>query len=302
MVKRIFLLCLVSFSLFAQDFKATLKTDSLNYTVGDVINLTVTVKHPNTVKLFFPPVLDSLKSLEFVKNDTLITKEENGQITSTKLYKLMGFDSARVTVGPFTFTGQNGNQPVTVITDSLSLFVATVAVDTSAQLKSIKEPIEIPIDKLLIAAIAGGILLLAGLIYLIYRKWKNRDIPVEVYRDTRTPLEKALDRLAVLKKTDLLSKGEFKQYYIELTELLREFYERVYGVKALEETSGELIAELKKIDELREFIRETEALLEYADMVKFAKFIPLESRAVNDTSAAEGLIKAVWNKHAGPGK
>jgi hypothetical protein len=74
----------------------------------------------------------------------------------------------------------------------------------------------------------------------------------------------------------LWQEGKHKQYYSGLTDILRAYIAGQWGVGALEMTSDEIIEALKGLtlsDKQRGGVTE---LLRESDLVKFAKYIPVE--------------------------
>ncbi|MBO7418102.1 MAG: hypothetical protein J6U14_04105, partial [Bacteroidaceae bacterium] len=65
-----------------------------------------------------------------------------------------------------------------------------------------------------------------------------------------------------------------KEYYTQLTDTLRTYIEKRFGFKALEMTTDEIVEKLERIPDA-EALQELRGLLKTADLVKFAKFIPL---------------------------
>ena len=77
-----------------------------------------------------------------------------------------------------------------------------------------------------------------------------------------------LDRL---KRSKYTRYEQFKEFYTELTRILRQYYENRYLVDALELTSSELMLKLESIQEYDEHIAATRQILDKSDLIKFAK-------------------------------
>jgi len=72
----------------------------------------------------------------------------------------------------------------------------------------------------------------------------------------------------------LPEQGAYKQFYIEISEIIRRYIEGRYFVQALEETSYEIRRDLKNQElpeELQQLLGE---FLNLSDLVKFARYIP----------------------------
>jgi len=281
MVKRatIFFVLLFFTSLsFSQQVKSKVSVDSTNYLVGDYINFIVELSAAKNVEFFFPSIKDSLNKLEFIEQLPLQKKEENGQHKFTYHFILAGYDSGSATVPsfqiPYKFSGDTTFSIVT--TDSINLAIHTLPVDTTKDAKDIKEPITIPfnwIGLLLWLALAAILIVVA---YYLYKKFrKNREQGAAVIETKVSPHEAALQSLDELDAKKLWQNGNIKDYHTEITEIIRTYFEKRFMLPALELTTDETIELLKSKNETSTIISITKNFLENADMVKFAKYVPL---------------------------
>jgi hypothetical protein len=83
------------------------------------------------------------------------------------------------------------------------------------------------------------------------------------------PWKKALAALAVLRESGLAER-DYLAYHYQLSAILRTYLEERYRFNALEMTSSEIRQTMKKHQEAHSL--EALAILEYCDMVKFAKW------------------------------
>lgn len=88
------------------------------------------------------------------------------------------------------------------------------------------------------------------------------------------PYELAMHRLGQLRERRLAESGHEKEYYTELTDILRQYLEGRFGINAMEMTSREIMDRLYDSDvkDKRDYVRQ---ILHVADFVKFAKVRPL---------------------------
>lgn len=85
----------------------------------------------------------------------------------------------------------------------------------------------------------------------------------------------ALEKLAELKAKDLPSRGKIKEYYVELSNIVRCYIEDRFIIRAPEMTTEEFLFYIKERKELRlEHKRSLREFLSASDMVKFAKYGP----------------------------
>ena len=124
-----------------------------------------------------------------------------------------------------------------------------------------------------------------------YRWWRWRPREEEAPDETESehPYEAASARLRRLERRHPSGDEAAKAFYVDLTEALRVYLVRRVGVRALEQTTAEVVAALRRRPEVHEeTIRRLQAVLEQADLVKFADAqpSPAESRSVLDEAQA----------------
>ena len=104
-----------------------------------------------------------------------------------------------------------------------------------------------------------------------------------------TPYETALRQLKELKNKNLWEMGREKEYFTDLTDILRVYLDRRFGINAMEMTSREIMDHLYNSDvkDKRDYVRQ---ILSVADFVKFAKVRPLPA---DNIAAYENALKFV---------
>jgi hypothetical protein len=130
-------------------------------------------------------------------------------------------------------------------------------------------------DYLLWFLIGGGVLLVIviGVLAYFYVK-KKKEVVIVIPPKVIPADETALDRLAKLQASELWQKGEIKSYYIELSHIVREYLEKRYHFPALESTSPQILALMKKEWTNSQLLDKLDFMLNGADLVKFAKSSP----------------------------
>lgn len=84
----------------------------------------------------------------------------------------------------------------------------------------------------------------------------------------------ALEGLDVLSRSDLLSRGHTKDYYDQLSDIVRRYIGALRGFDALEMTTDEVLWKLRRVPVAGVTTTEIEHLLRECDLVKFARYIP----------------------------
>jgi hypothetical protein len=110
------------------------------------------------------------------------------------------------------------------------------------------------------------------------------------WRDTRTPYQRARERLDRLAASPLAREGKLKNFYTGLTAILRLYLAEEFSIDAVLLTTADLSRELKKTGaDLKSLLRARE-LLQKADMVKFARLLP-EGAEADAVTAGELLME-----------
>lgn len=110
------------------------------------------------------------------------------------------------------------------------------------------------------------------------------------------PYEEAIVALKQLDNSQLLKENKSKEYYSNLTEIVKRYLDREVDEAALESTSDELITRLMmhrdagSFDFDLETIRKLDAIFKRADLVKFAKMNQETGQAVVDRKTIEEII------------
>ena len=262
--------------------------DTTNIRIGEQFQLKISVDE--TQNVIIPKI--QLKGIEVI-DSTRIDTIKNSLI---RRYILTGFDS-----GAFYIPQQQifvKNQAF--LTDSLLINIATIAIDTTKlkkfPIKSIKkEPYTFDDFRIYIYLILAILAIIGFWIYWFVIKKRKETEDAPTYR-TLPPFEEAILRLNELDEKLLWQNNKIKEYYSELTEIVRGYIERELKVPALENTTDEVLAMIKdfknadSIETSKETIKKLKDLLREADLVKFAKSKPLAIEIEDDRRDAEFII------------
>lgn len=260
------------------DASATARMDARQIVVGDHVRLFLEVTNKQSLgKVQWIAIPDTFNSLEVVEKGKIDTVVAGDVVTYKQRLVITGFDSGAFKVPSFVFpvTGTNGD-PYTIQTDSFLLSVNTVAVDTTKAFKPIKDVIYVDwswVDYIWYFAIGLVVLILvvAVVVYLIKKKKQAPPVP---QGPKETLQEKALRQLRELDARQLWQQGKVKEYYVELTDLLRSYIEERFSTPAMELTTDELLYKAQVHRELQPYHTALSVILTTADLAKFAKAQP----------------------------
>lgn len=115
------------------------------------------------------------------------------------------------------------------------------------------------------AAVAG---------YILYRKGGIKKMLATPEKPV-PPYEKAITQLNILRTRQLCEKGREKEYYTELTEILRQYLEGRFGINAMEMTTPQIKRAVYASVPEKSASAMMNEILEMADYVKFARLRPL---------------------------
>ncbi len=262
--------------------------------IGDLFTYTIEVKRDLAQAAYFPQFNPSsgeqgvadIEVVEELPVDTL--SREGRRLHLRKRYRLQAFEEGTVVIGRAAVLYADKNIVDTLYgNDSLLLYIAPIEIDSLVAvegLRPIKPQHDMPLRFGEFAGYLGyallGLLLLAGLLYLLLRLLARMGKPVDdLFRPTPPlpPHVVAIRALESLHHRKLWQNGNFKLYYSELTDILRTYLAGRYGVGAMEMTSDEILATLRTIptDELpQKASMDLTSILREADLVKFAKYEP----------------------------
>lgn len=248
-----------------------------------------------------PQVTNSLTNLvegiEFVG----VTRIDSSDIGSNRLqinkdYVIQSFDSGLYTIPPFKYViGID-----TFKSQPLTLKVFPVYVDSLYSSISDFAPIEtiesrwydfIPdwiTDNLWVIVLL--IVLIIGVVAIIFIV-KTKMGSIKQTKKVIPPYDLAMIKLTSLKDAKLCEMGQEKEFYTQLTNILREYLAGRFNIYAMEMTTTQIIQALKYNEEIRMTKKNIEQVLQMADFVKFAKVRPLPDDNVKSYQSALQFVE-----------
>lgn len=101
----------------------------------------------------------------------------------------------------------------------------------------------------------------------------------------------ATEALEVLSKSDLLSRGQIKEYYDQLSDIVRRYIGALRGFDALEMTTLEVLSKLKRVPIAGVTTAEIAHLLTECDLVKFARHVPSHQESDKILDVAYTIVR-----------
>ena len=285
-MRRLFILTAVLLMISAtaspQEIKVTSSPDTATILIGDQTGFTVTAGLPAGMQAEMNTVFDTLAGkiiiLSKIPRDTAVSPD--GSLTIKDRYLITAFDSGTYTIPPFYVEVVSGDSLLRFYSDYSFLTVLRPDVtppDTADVIFDIIGPRGAPVTFaevlpwLVIAVIAAVVL------YILARFLPRN--PLRRFVRPPAPPEPAhviaLRELNALHAEELWQKGETKEYYSRLSDILRRYIDNRYGISSPELTTDETVRMLQKAAVTgagqMTLVKE---LLSVSDMVKFAKYVP----------------------------
>jgi hypothetical protein len=267
----------------SQNIEATFFSDSTRYEVGDHIRLSLKISVPKNVNVFFPQFVDSIgENVEIIsqgKIDTL-SKEKDAFFTVKQNITMLIFAAGEYNFPAMPIlVNKKGDIGIdSIFTNTLTLQITAPEVDMEANIKDIKDIWRFPLTFKEILLYASGFLLLCLIItavIFVYIRQKNK---IPIFRLKPKPIIPpyivAFERLEKLKNSQLWQQSLVKEYYSELTDILREYIEKALDIPAIEMTSEELLDKMQHKEMKNEEMKMVQEILSIADLAKFAKYQP----------------------------
>ena len=134
----------------------------------------------------------------------------------------------------------------------------------------------------LATALAASAALVFGVRYAVRRVKEHR----------MSPIERAWAELDRLIRKGLPGRGRYKDFYVELTMVVRRYVQRKYGVRAPHLTTEEFLRDARIVALSSSRLSELKAFLESADMVKFAGVEATPEMADEATDSARAYLRS----------
>lgn len=265
------------------DFKV--ESDVVRIDPGRSVFLTVSLKADESANIELPDLRERVVGFSIAEDfaeepvrdkDGKVTKTANWKLVPepcAAVYKIKPFAIAGNIAGPVYFESPAEREPVT----------GAMEVEPKKDLPPLSWKLVGLIASVLVALSA-----IAALLWLLVR-WIVRKI-----REHRmSPIERAWVELDRLIKKGLPGRGRYKDFYVELTMVVRRYVQRKYGIKAPHLTTEEFLREIGQGSSacVPTGSKDLERFLESADMVKFAGVEATPEMADEATDSARKYLK-----------
>jgi hypothetical protein len=270
--------------LYPQEITVKSSPDTTSILIGDQIGFTVSATVPKGINAVLDTKADTLAGKIVIlgrsARDTSATAD--GKMTITDRYLITSFDTGYYSIPPFYAEVKSGDSLKRYYSGYSYLEVRRPDIapqDTTDAIFDIVPPRNAPVTFREILPYLVIAIIAAIVIYLLARFLPRNPLR----RFVRPPVPKepahviALRELARLREEELWQKGEVKEYYSRLSDIIRRYIDDRYGISSPELTTDETVRMLQKAAVTTSgqmtLVKE---LLSLSDMVKFARYMPRE--------------------------
>ena len=244
----------------------------------------LTVKGPPGAEFALPDLRDRLGGFSVAEDfEESVATDSEGRMTAESRWRLVPEPCARryrlapFVIGDFhtaavTFAKPAEREPVT----------GGFEIDPKRDLP----PLSWRLVGLCAAALALAALIVAAVLFAV------KAIAAKVREIKMSPIQRAMVELERLLKKGLPGRGRYKDFYVELTMVVRRYVQRKYGIRAPNMTTEEFLRELVRTGVQGGGQSRTLAeFLESADMVKFAGVEATPEMADDATGKARSYLQ-----------
>ncbi len=254
-------------------------------TVGDLIRFKIELRTEKDIRPQEPTPLKPKEGLIYIKREIPEIRFENDRNIAIFYYIFRADLVGRFAIPSIKikFLAPYSKTPGTPIEGSITSPETFVEVRSVLQtkegpptLQDIKPLIEIERSWVRYWPYALAIILFVLLIYYFVKKRQRILIKPQFKPIKLIPCHVlALQELETLKKKNLLTQGEVREYHFELSDIFRKYLGTRYSFPALDRTRQEIFDCLGKNVEMNGYLKSAiESILEETDKVKFAKVAP----------------------------
>lgn len=275
--------------------KVTLEVDKDTVSIGDMIHLYAKLDYDASLNISGPGLSAHYENeyLEY-QGRPHVTKESSDSLNRKIILEdqdvMVFLDSGWIEFPPVMYEAVMPDTTYYFKSNGVRVFVSPVisVTDVPEGLRSIiKEPVKLSDYYPWIFGLVG-LMIIGALIYYL-RKRKPKEVVKKVVKKPNVaPDKEAILALKKIKKKRLWETAP-KEAQIGLSQIMRRFLERAFGIHALEASTREIERSLKKVSPTQKAL--LMKLLNESDMVKFAKMTMPDERQAQSIDEAINWIK-----------
>ncbi|MEA3499695.1 MAG: hypothetical protein U9R41_01560 [Candidatus Marinimicrobia bacterium] len=291
-MKKIIILLIFYFSVaFGQITINSDITPTKGY-IGNIFKYEIEVIFSSKYKVEIPKFSDEkIGNFEILSKDISTKRDDKENFVNKLSFEIVTFDTGWQEISPVQIGFQdtvNKSKAEYKYSDAKNVFIFS-AMDSVKNVVDVKPPFSLRIfsvwDWIIIVILLS---VLAGLIWYGIIKKRKKIIKKEPKYEL-TPMETTIKELEILKSKDYLENKLWKEFYIELTFIIKKFYEEYYFIHLKESTTEEILPTMKEAIPKKEY-EFFKKLFTSSDFVKFAKQESNLKRCEDDFDRVKEII------------
>ena len=263
----------------------TVTVDRDSVEAGQTITLTIETTGPNAV----PPVFESTLGAFEVRPIPLPLKADGSRRAA---FALTTLETGSVEIPAIDVPLASGDDAPTLHIDALPITVSSLlnGDEDPRNYRDIKGAIDIalPHDWRRTGVIAAIAVVLVAAIVIAWRLLRRSARSVRML----PAHERALKELGELDARGLPASGQVHEYFVVLTDVVRSYIERRYGIRAPDLTTPEFLREARRASAIADVHQSLLAgFLRGADVVKFGGARPSAAHCADSMAQARGFVR-----------
>ncbi len=264
--------------------------------IGDVFTYSLTITHTPELEVQLPllgahhgpfEIRDRQVSAQRQLKDGRQQREISHQIST---FSIGDQKIPAVEITYFDSTGQAGG----IDSEEIPITVESLHPDTTGDIRDLKPAASLPGSHAFLYRLLGALIVgtagAAVIVYLRKKRMRRALAGVEYLGPPRPAHEIALEELERIAALNLVGRGLIKEFYTQITEVIKRYIGRRYGMASMELTTTELMAAMKRASLPREHTQAYGFFFQEGDLVKFAKHIPPAERVDAVLEEARNLV------------
>lgn len=266
------------------------QADKTTLTIGDRLNYTLTLKYSPDFQIDSLDLKEKIGQFE-IKSSTSSTQTKKKQVIQQTHLVLVPWQTGEYEIPAvaINYKDKDGNQK-TIFSDPVKVEVKSVLgeVFESTDIRGLKGQLELARSIWFYWAGLVAILIVTALLFYLVKRRPRTPLKPEIVRPA---WELAKEELLDLQQSFRSGKIQTKEYYFRLSEILRGYLERRFGIPLLESTTEEIESRLKEDflspDSKDSFLR----FLQDSDLIKFARVVPESQKPEQDWQLSYRIVQ-----------
>lgn len=259
-------------SVYSQDFETVMNPK--NIMIGDPISLEIKVSVNANPSQIVPIInensIGTFRIIEKLGVDTLFS---GGRTVYNFKYQITNFEDSLQFFPPQKIVINSD----TFFTTKQDIMVSMPNIDSLKDVLPIKPIVQIPLSKEELANylfMSVFLMLLVLLIFWVYIKYIKKEALFDKNDRVEPPHVVALTQLKKIENDTLWQRGYVKEYYDSISDAIRLYIEKRFGIKALELTTPQIIQNVQHLGLENAIFQSLKNMLDLSDLAKFAKENP----------------------------